>query len=291
MLDANAHPQKSTIGRAARPVRAPGWVRGGLQFASVVAPGVAAQVASKIFFTPPRPKVNDDERQVLARGATFTVKVMGGLVRGWSFGEGPTVLLVHGWGGHAGQMSRFVMPLVEAGFRVVAVDLPGHGESEGTTSTLVHGARTLLTVANLFGPVHGVVAHSFGTATSGLAMAWGLHVERAVFIAPSAGFEGFWERFRQGTGVSLEVWNEVVRRAETKLEVKFEELVPVRLAPRQEAQLLVIHDRGDKEVPFEDGVELTAAWPKAQLVETTGLGHMRILKDAGVIERAVGALW
>ncbi|MDH3561532.1 MAG: pimeloyl-ACP methyl ester esterase BioH [Gammaproteobacteria bacterium] len=43
-------------------------------------------------------------------------------------GEGPDLVLVHGWGLHAGIWDPLV-PLLEPCFRVTRVDLPGHGRS------------------------------------------------------------------------------------------------------------------------------------------------------------------
>jgi pimeloyl-[acyl-carrier protein] methyl ester esterase len=43
-------------------------------------------------------------------------------------GEGPDLVLVHGWGLHAGIWDPLV-PLLEPSFRVTRVDLPGHGRS------------------------------------------------------------------------------------------------------------------------------------------------------------------
>jgi len=80
--------------------------------------------------------------------------------------DGVPVFLMHGWGGHSGQMTPFVDPVVTAGFRVVALDLPGHGESAGSVSSLIHFASALVRAAALFRPVHGLVAHSFGAAAS-----------------------------------------------------------------------------------------------------------------------------
>src|SRR6266702_4946610 len=54
--------------------------------------------------------------------------------------------------------------------------------------------------------------------------------------------------------------------------------------------LLVIHDRDDREVRWDDGAAITAAWPGAQLVTTTGLGHHRIVSDGGVIQQVLGFL-
>jgi hypothetical protein len=50
---------------------------------------------------------------------------------------------------------------------------------------------------------------------------------------------------------------------------------------------LIVHDRLDKEVHFQDGETLAAAWPGAEFVATEGLGHRRILRAQGIIERVV----
>jgi len=51
--------------------------------------------------------------------------------------------------------------------------------------------------------------------------------------------------------------------------------------------LLVIHDRDDPTVPWADGAAIATAWPGAELVTTTGLGHRDLLRDASVVARAV----
>lgn len=46
-----------------------------------------------------------------------------------SFGHGPPLVLVHGWGMHGGIWRDFALQLAEH-LRVILVDLPGHGRSE-----------------------------------------------------------------------------------------------------------------------------------------------------------------
>jgi pimeloyl-ACP methyl ester carboxylesterase len=282
-------PEKSTTGRL-RPVPAPPWLRAGMRMASTLAPGAAALLARKLFFTPRRARLRDAEREVLARGEIFSLEVGGQTVVGRVWGQGPTVLLAHGWGGHSGQMTSFVDPAVAAGFRVVALDFPGHGESSGSVSSLVHFAAALTRAAALFGPVRGLVAHSFGAAGSTYAISSGLAVERAVFLAPPAGFESFWARFRAGVGVSQEVLDRMLHDAEDWLHVRFDSIAPVDLAPRMTAPLLVFHDPEDGEVPFEEGAELARRWPGAELRPVGGLGHLRILRDERCVTQAVAFL-
>ena len=66
-----------------------------------------------------------------------------------------------------------------------------------------------------------------------------------------------------------------------------EEMQAFGIAPSMRIPLLVIHDRDDKEVPFRIGREIAATWPGAELILTEGLGHQRILRDAGVTDAAV----
>ena len=50
-------------------------------------------------------------------------------------GNGPDLVLIHGWGLHGGVWDEFA-PLLETDFRVTRIDLPGHGRSDwqGETS-------------------------------------------------------------------------------------------------------------------------------------------------------------
>jgi pimeloyl-ACP methyl ester carboxylesterase len=70
-------------------------------------------------------------------------------------GEGPLVLLLHGMGVDR-SVYRFTVPaLVEAGFRVAAMDLRGHGESDATFQTyddVAAASDALALVDHLGGP-------------------------------------------------------------------------------------------------------------------------------------------
>lgn len=67
----------------------------------------------------------------LPEGCSVQVTASDGTtLRGHDAGEGPTVLLVHCWTGHTGFWAPVARRLVEAGFRVLAVDQRGHGRSD-----------------------------------------------------------------------------------------------------------------------------------------------------------------
>ena len=61
----------------------------------------------------------------------------------WGEKEHPAVALAHGWELQAGRMGHFVNPLLRAGFRVVAIDLPAHGASGGSLLNVPDGAAAI----------------------------------------------------------------------------------------------------------------------------------------------------
>jgi predicted alpha/beta hydrolase family esterase len=282
-------PEKSTTVRI-RPLPGPAAVRAVFRLAARVAPGWSAAAACRLFFSPPRPSRRAEQTEWLDRGRRFELETPGGSLVGWVWGAGEPVLLLHGWGGHAGQLTPYVEPLVEAGYQPVALDLPAHGEALGSQTSVRHLAEAILRAGERFGPFAGLVAHSFGGAATTLALDAGLVARRLVFVAPPARFETFTERFIAGLGFDEAAASRFRRRAEDWVGLRFDEIEARRLARHQDAPLLVVHDRHDDEVLFEEGSELARCWPGARLIATEGLGHYRILRDREVVAATVGFL-
>jgi hypothetical protein len=79
----------------------------------------------------------------------------------------------------------------------------------------------------------------------------------------------------------------MVRQAEQWLRVEFEAIAPIGLASKMSVPLLVLHDTEDREILFEEGQALAARRPRALFHAVSKLGHRRLLRDAGCIEKAV----
>jgi len=255
------------------------------------APSLGAALAERLFFTPPRTSLTPPIRDVLATGRPFRVCVEDGRVAAWVWGRGPAVALVHGWGGRGGRLATpFVAPLLASGFSVVTFDAPGHGASDGRLSSMPQVARALAAVADAAGSLFGVVAHSMGGSATALAMSQGLQVERAVFIAPAADPARYAQDFAQLLAVGPAALAEMRRRSEARLRFRWSDLNVPRMAAKLDTPLLVVHDRDDPTVPWEEGAAIATAWPGAELVTTTGLGHRDIVRDPSIVARAVDFL-
>lgn len=285
MTTATAHtiiaPQKSTNVRSV--IAVPGSMRAAVSLASRVAPGPTSAVVERLFRSTRRTAPRPGERDILG-GATPS-EVAG--MRVWSWGEGPTVLLVHGWNGRATQLGGFVETLVARGYRVVAFDAIGHGQSPGKFLSLPELATCIQLVADALGEVYGVIAHSLGGAATTFALSRGLRVERAVFISPPSDPREFLAMVSGALGASDEVRSRVKERVERRLGTALEDMRAEMLARSMRTPLLVIHDENDKEVPVRVGRTIANAWPGAELVITEGLGHQRILRAEPVVSKAV----
>jgi len=264
------------------------WLRAAFRAVGTIAPPLAVRWAQRAFGTPPRLPVRPSP--VLDAGHRFYLDKGGERLAVWSWGDGPTALLLHGWAGRSEQLTAFVLPLLAAGYSVVAPDAPGHGSSSGRGSSVLAFADALEAVAARVGPVHAFVGHSAGAAAGALAIHRGVPIRRAVFLAPVASLSDVVMRFAWQLHIPPWTADAMRRRFESRLGVPMSALDVPALARSAHAPLLVFHDPEDPEVPWHDAAAIVQAWPGARLVDVPRLGHNRILRDADVIAQAVSFL-
>jgi pimeloyl-ACP methyl ester carboxylesterase len=254
------------------------------------APAVAGFWADRLFFSPPRKRPSPAVASALEAGQPFDVAFGRGSLPAWRWGRGPTVLLVHGWGSRAGHIASLAPALMRAGLSAVAFDAPAHGTAPGRRTSIVEMASALQAVAAACGPVHGIVAHSAGAPVVTLALRAGLVVSRGVFLAPTAGPDGFTALFAARLGLGPAGLRAMKALAERRIGVRWEALSVPDLARGLRVPLLIVHDRDDGEIGWSEGAAIADAWPGAELVTTSGLGHVRLLRDPEVAARAAAFL-
>jgi len=264
-------------------------------------PLLAAELAAVAMFRTTRRRADSWETDVSARAERLWVEGLTGRIAVQRWGQGPLVVLAHGWNGRATQLAGFVEPLVDAGYQVVAFDAPGHGDSVGNTSSMLEFARAFDEVVDsvrpFFQPLAGVIAHSMGGAAVTLALSRAcrgtqsaestIGAPRLVFIAPPIDVRDFVVTVSSELGLSEPARLALERVVEKRTGERIDDLHAVPLARGMTAPLLVIHDEQDRAVPVECGAMLADAWPGAELTRTQGLGHNRILRDPQAIARAV----
>ncbi|MBC7448286.1 MAG: alpha/beta fold hydrolase [Hymenobacteraceae bacterium] len=271
-------------------------LRAGFSALHRVAPELAFRAAWQLFTTPrsPAPKAWEVDALASARPAHVAFRTGALAVYEWGPATGPAVLLVHGWEHRATFWGRFAVAVAAAGYRVVAFDGPAHGTSPGRQTNLVDFATAVQTVVDWVGPVHAVVAHSFGAAaTTALPTKFngGGILPRLVLMAAPGSIRAVAERF----AALLKLPSAVVTRMERHIRERFgrdpDGFSLVYAGPRLAVgRALLLHDRHDELVPFAEAETVAAAWPAVRFEPTTGLGHNQIMRDPGVIARVVAFL-
>jgi len=126
-----------------------------------------------------------------------------------------------------------------------------------------------------------------GAAATTLAAARGADIGRMVYLSPPDDVGSFLGTVGRLVGLPEKVIEGAQHHIETRFRVRFEDLIPTKVAAGLHQPLLAIHDRDDREVRLEEVEHLVAAWPEAELLVTTGLGHRRILRAPEVLLQAI----
>ena len=272
-------------------------VRRAFGFLERFAPALGSRWAVELWCTPPAVEMSLRMPPGVPPGEPLEAFWDGHLVAGESWGDGPPVYLVHGWGGCRAHLAIFVKPLLEAGHRVIAFDLPSHndsapGEMAAGRTTIVECAEAVRAMVAAHGPAHAVVAHSLGAKAAALAVARGAAVDRLVFLAPMADFALYLDVFTDRYGFGPRIRAGLERRLDRRLGTPLFDTDISRVAGqlRSATPLLVVHDPDDPDSPYDASERIVQLWPGAELVTTRGLGrlaHYRILRHRPAINAGV----
>jgi pimeloyl-ACP methyl ester carboxylesterase len=244
---------------------------------AAVAPQAADRLIVNRFTTPVRRGA--ETRAPLAE--PWFVQSGGRDVAVYVAGTGPRVLFVHGWEGSALDFAPLAAAFRANGYSVVAFDQPAHGLSTGRQTTLRDMTRAVLDVARVTGPFDAVVGHSLGASATLIALATGLAARTAAVIAPPRDAHHFVRLLSAAMGLSEARAVGAIALLERRIgSIGGGETDRVVRSLRVPG--LVLHDRGDRHVPFSHGEAIAAAWPGARFVPLTGLGHRRGLEAADV---------
>jgi pimeloyl-ACP methyl ester carboxylesterase len=258
--------------------------RAGFRVIAPYAPALASTAAERLFLTARRHSRPAWETHALAGAERFTIPHDGQALPAWRWGTGTNVvLLVHGWEGRGSQLASFAEPLVRQGFSVVTFDVPGHGDAPSGISSIVEHARAVASAGAYLGRLHAIIGHSVGGAAALFATRLGLKVDRLALVAPPVSPQRFAAGFGKLLGLDNGVQRGLVRRLERRYGLRMEELDVRADAAEFDGPLLVVHDRGDRVVPIDDGEVIAGAAIGGRLFETHGLGHQRVLRAPEVL--------
>lgn len=260
-------------------------IKSALGLTAKLSPALAGLMAHKFWIRTFRSKEPGRETRFLEKAQWSTVLVNGNNVQVYTVGEGPTIMMCHGWNGRGAQFSHIASALIKDGYQVVLLDNPGHGRSAGSTSSVKAFSQTLSSLSKHYHPI-AIITHSLGGLALLNAISHGLSIKQAVCIAPPKDVSTLTASFSQTMALPASVEGHHRQRIEQQFgrDVWNAFSMPV-LVKDCPIPGMIIHDQTDRFTQHDDSREIASLWPGCEFISTEKLGHMRILRDKSVIER------
>jgi pimeloyl-ACP methyl ester carboxylesterase len=252
-------------------------------------PELSKRIIKQQFFTPRRVPYSLHQRQYLETGQAVEVIVNGEVIKCWRWGQGPTLIFVHGWNGGGLQFRSFADAAVAHGFSAVLFDGPGHGMSGGNTCSYFQMTDAVRALLNHFrqDPVAGLVGHSFGAAAIVNCLVKEGRSLPAVLVAPALDLVGILGAAFAFHAVPQRVYQSIICDFEKQYGYTLADGNPKDLLADIKQPILLVHDTSDRVISHSATEKSVRQVAGITLISTTGLGHKQILKDPGVIQEAI----
>lgn len=265
---------------------------------SKLAPATAGRMAFDLFCTP-YPKYKKRKAPAIfnhARNLTVVMKDKT-KIKGFEWQSnspnGQTVLIAHGYASFAYKFEHYITPLLKMGYRVLAFDAPGHGQSEGKHINVVVYQEAIEQIMQQCGPVNHFIGHSLGALTlSMIAEQIDRPNERKfVLIAPATKttttFDNFFKMMHFNQVTKDAFINQVLSLTVHKVEY----FASDRALANYKGPLLWVHDQEDLVCPYKDLEEFQKNAPNnVEFLITNGLGHNKVYKTAEVMDQIMAFL-
>jgi len=262
-------------------------IGGALNATSLISSKFASKRAINLFASPRKGRYNEEQKQIID-SAFFEethYKNMEIATYRW-VGKGKTVLLAHGWESNTSRWNYILKDLIAQDYNIIALDAPAHGRSDGKQFNAILYSEFIAAIAKKFQP-DVLMGHSVG----GMASVFSLHgnklpsIKKLVLLGAPAHFIGVFDRYKSMMGynkriskgldsIILDRFNQPVSYFST---ADFSESI--------EAKGLVIHDKKDRIIPYEDGQLIASRYKNSEFITTSGFGHG--LKDVSLTPKII----
>src|SRR5712691_694519 len=243
---------------------------------NVVPEAMANSITRSLAAMTQRPPVSSLEQEAMAQASRISY---GENNAAWVWGNGPLVIFVHGWSGRAAQMAPLALHVANLGFRSVAIDGTGHGDSPKRRTRWDYFFRDIAALSrSLHEEVYAYVGHSAGALCMMAARALkGIHAQRyACICAPSFPFPPI-NVIQKKLNPKEAVLEHYKKYIADQFETTWEELQAGCSYAHAGSNLVLFYDETDRFVHHSEGDKIQELCPGARLVKTSAYSHQKIL--------------
>jgi len=256
----------------------PKIIGGTINFTSYFSSRFAAKLAIDLFSMPKKGKIQPEESEYLNSATQCQVLCDIRSIKTYNWkGDKETILLAHGWESNSFRWMDLIESLRPLNYNIIALDAPAHGASSGKLFNALLYAECIKMVVEKFN-VHTIVGHSVG----GMASVFFQHkyqiksIEKLVLLGAPADFIGVFSRYENMMGYNKRVSKALENEVLKKYNHLPEYFAPANFSKEIQAKGLIIHDKKDRIIPYEDAQLFANRFKNSELITTKGFGHSLI---------------
>lgn len=242
---------------------------------SYISKSYAAKKALTLFSIPRKGHITELQSAFLATAIKERLEHVpfGIMTYRWE-GNGPTILLVHGWESNSGRWKPLIKHLKEKDYNIIALDAPAHGNSDSPYFNALLYAEFIHEAAKKHQP-EIIIGHSVGgMATVFFQNKYRLNcIKKMVLLGTPSEFENVLKQYTD----MLRYNQRLVKQLKTVIEERFgappEAFSTAKYIEHIDVKGLIIHDEEDDIIPYNDALLIKSNFKNSQLITTKGLGH------------------
>jgi len=258
-----------------------------LNATSIISSKYASKKALNLFASPRKGRYTEAQTKIIdsALFEELSYKGQSIAVYRWK-GNGKTVLLAHGWESNASRWSYILNDLKAQNYNIIALDAPAHGRSDGKQCNAILYSEFINIVAKKHQP-EVIIGHSVG----GMSTVFFMHnhqlpsIKKLVLLGAPAHFTGVFSRYKTMMGYNKRISNGLDNIVIERFGKPVDYFSAANFTKTIEAEGLIIHDKKDKIIPFEDGQLFANRYKNSKFIETQGFGHG--LKDESLTPKII----
>lgn len=261
-----------------------------LKLLASISPKLASKKALQLFQTIRKKGIRDREKSFFATAFHINVPFYKGNIDVYTKGNpnGDIIFVVHGWDSNAGSLAMIADELVELGYKIVALNLPGHAFDESNKSNYFECKEAVKAMVKFLNPQNPVsfITHSFGSGiTAGALAELDIKVDKLFFITTPFRLIDFFKQFKQMLKVGDKTYKYMIDWANDLLGEDLNNIrVDNKLQQFNFKHLFLIHDQNDKVLPYSNSMRVHNTITNSTLIPIEKAGHYRILWKKEVLD-------
>lgn len=258
-----------------------------LNATSLVSCKYASKKALKLFASPRKGRYSNEQHAVIKTALYEELNYEGITIATYHWpGNGKTILLAHGWESNASRWEYILDNLKSKNYNIIALDAPAHGKSDGKQFNAVLYSEFISVAVNKFQP-YVLIGHSVG----GMASVFSMHtnaspsVEKMILLGAPAHFTGVFARYKNMMGYNRRISKGLDNIVLERFGQPVNYFSAANFTESFIAKGLIIHDKRDRIIPYEDALLFANRYKNSELITTSGFGHS--LRDDSLTPRII----